>query len=95
MGLSDSKKIDEISFTLENGRLILRNHFSVVKEETFDNHLEVLDPLDLVEYIFSMSSMSHIDRSNRAKMNAYFESKKDSQGILTIPMLYGMFIALK
>ncbi len=34
MGLSDSKKIDEISFTLENGSDILRNHFSVVKEET-------------------------------------------------------------
>ena len=95
MGLSDSKKIDEISFTLENGRLILRNHFSVVKEETFDNHLEVLEPLDLVEYIFSMSSMAHIDRSNRDKMKAYFESKKDSQGILTIPLMYGMFISLK
>jgi ubiquinone/menaquinone biosynthesis C-methylase UbiE len=93
MGLSDSKEIDEISFTLENGREILRNHFSVVKEETYDNHLEVLEPLDLVEYIFSMASMRHIDRSNRDKMNAYFESKKDSYGILTIPLKYGMFIA--
>lgn len=93
MGLSDSKKIDEISFSLENGRGILRDHFSVVIEETYDNHLEVLEPLDLVDYIFSMSSMCHIDRSNRDKMNAYFESKKDSKGVLTIPMMYGMFIS--
>jgi SAM-dependent methyltransferase len=95
MGLSDSKKIDGISFTLENGSDILRNHFSVVKEETYDDHLEVLEPLDLVEYIFSMSSMCHIDISNRDKMKAYFESKKDSKGILTIPKMYGMFISLK
>jgi ubiquinone/menaquinone biosynthesis C-methylase UbiE len=95
MGLSDSKNIDEISFSLENGREILRNYFTVVKEETYDNHLEVLEPLDLVEYIFSMSSMCHIDRSNRDKMNAYFESKKDSKGILSIPMMYGMFISIK
>lgn len=95
MGLSDSKKIDEISFTLENGSELLRNHFSTVKEETYDAHLEVLETLDLVEYIFSMSSMCQIDRSNRDKMNAYFESKKDSKGILTIPTMYGMFISSK
>jgi ubiquinone/menaquinone biosynthesis C-methylase UbiE len=95
MGLSDSKNIDEISFSLENGREILRNYFTVVIVETYDNHLEVLEPLDLVEYIFSMSSMCHIDRSNPDKMNAYFESKKDSKGILSIPMMYGMFISIK
>jgi ubiquinone/menaquinone biosynthesis C-methylase UbiE len=95
MGLSDSKKINEISFTLENGNDILRNHFSVVKQEPYDDHLEVLETLDLVDYIFSMSSMCHIDRSNRDKINAYFESKKDSKGILTIPKMSGMFISLK
>jgi len=67
----------------------------VVKEETVYDNLEVLEPLDLVEYIFSMSSMCHIDISNREKMNVYFESKKDSKGILTIPKIYGMFISLK
>jgi ubiquinone/menaquinone biosynthesis C-methylase UbiE len=95
IGLSDSKKIDEISFTLENGSDILRNHFSVVKKEPYDNHLEVLEPLDLVEYIFSMSSMCHVDRSNRDKMSAYFESKKNSKGILVIPQMYGIFICFK
>jgi ubiquinone/menaquinone biosynthesis C-methylase UbiE len=94
MGLADSKKIAGISFTLENGSRILRKHFSVVKEETYDAHLEVSDPSDLVDYIFSMSSMSHIDRSNREKMIAYFESKKEDRGILPIPMMYGMFISL-
>ncbi len=28
-------------------------------------------------------------------MYAYFESKKDSKGILTIPKMGGMFISLK
>lgn len=93
MGLSDSKKVGEISFTLENGSDLLRNHFSVVKQETYNAQMEVLETLDLVNYIFSMSSMCHIDRSNRDKMIAYFESKKDSQGILTIPSISGMFIS--
>ncbi len=87
------KKIDEISFSLENGSDILRNHFSTVREETYDNHLEVADPADLVEYIFSMASMSDVDQSNREKMYAYFEFKKDRQGFLTIPQMYGMFIS--
>lgn len=95
MGLSDSNEIGEISFSLENGFDILRNHFSVVKVETYDAHLEVSESSDLVDYIFSMSSMSHVDRSNRDKMNAYFESKKDSQGILYIPVMSGMFISSK
>jgi SAM-dependent methyltransferase len=95
LGLSDSETIDGISFTLENGADILRKHFSAVREEDHDSHLEVTDPMDLVDYIFSMASMSHIDRSNRDKMYAYFGSKKDSRGILVIPQVYGMFIALK
>jgi ubiquinone/menaquinone biosynthesis C-methylase UbiE len=95
MGLSDLKQIDDISFTLENGSELLRKHFSVVEEETYENHLEVVEPLDLVEYIFSMSSMSHIDRSHRDKMIAYFESKIDRQGILWIPQMYGMFISFE
>lgn len=95
MGLSDSMKIDEISFSLENGGDILRNYFSVIHEEAYDNHLDVLEPMDLVDYIFSMSSMSHLEPSNRDKMNAYFESKKDDQGMFRIPQVYGMFIASK
>jgi ubiquinone/menaquinone biosynthesis C-methylase UbiE len=95
LGLSDSRTIDGISFSLENGGDILRSHFSAVRVEACDSHLEVSEPMDLVEYIFSMSSMSHVDRSNRDKMYAYFESKKDRRGILTIPRRYGMFIASK
>lgn len=95
MGLSDSKKISEISFSLENGGDILRNLFTVVKEERYDDHLEVVEISDLVEYILSMSSMSYVDRSNRDKMVSYFESKKDSKGILTIPKVSGIFICSK
>jgi ubiquinone/menaquinone biosynthesis C-methylase UbiE len=95
MGLSDSREIGVISFALENGGELLRNHFSEVTEEVYDAHLDVLEPLDLVDYIFSMASMDHLDRANRGKMNAYFESKKDSKGILTIHQKYGMFISVK
>jgi ubiquinone/menaquinone biosynthesis C-methylase UbiE len=95
IGLSDSRNIDDISFTLENGMDILQNHFLMVKQEPYDVHLEVTETLDLVDYIFSMASMCHIDQSNREKMNTHFESKKDSKGVLTIPIIYGMFIAVK
>jgi ubiquinone/menaquinone biosynthesis C-methylase UbiE len=97
MKLVDPQNFDEVSFTLENGRCILQNHFPVVHMDIFDNHLEVLESMDLVDYIFSMSSigLGQIDPSNRDKMKAYFESKKDSRGILSIPLMYGMFICKK
>jgi ubiquinone/menaquinone biosynthesis C-methylase UbiE len=95
MGLSDSREIGEISFSLENGAELLRNHFSAVTEEVHDAQLEVLEPSDLVDYIFSMASMEHLDPSNRDKMNAYFESKKDGRGILSIYQKGGMFISSK
>jgi hypothetical protein len=95
MGLSDAETIDGISFTLENGSALLRNHFSSVKTESYADHLEMVQPVDLVDYIFSMASMSHVDRSNREKMLAYFEAKKDGTRLLSIPRIYGLFIAKK
>jgi len=95
MGLSASEKVEGLSFTLENGADILRKHFLTVRMEPYRADLAVSQPADLVDYIFSMASMSHVDRSNRERMNAYFESKKDGQGLLRIQQTYGMFIALK
>jgi ubiquinone/menaquinone biosynthesis C-methylase UbiE len=95
LGLSDSDNIGSISFSLENGEDLLRKHFPVIELETYENRLEVTETSDLVDYIFSMASMSHIDPSNRTKMNAYFEKKKDSQGHLVIPTLYGMYLCSK
>lgn len=93
MGLADATAIGAISFTLENGGQALRRHFSAVRVETYENPLDVSDPVDLVEYIYSMASMSRLDRSHRERMLAYFESQKDRNGILTIPQASGMFIA--
>jgi SAM-dependent methyltransferase len=93
MGLSDSKEISDISFSLENGEELLWKQFLRVKKVTYDANLEVSEISDLVDYIFSMSSMSHVDGSNREKVSAYFESKKDGKGLLQIPQTYGMFIA--
>lgn len=96
MGLSDSKNVGEISFALENGADILQNHFAVVRKEIYpDDHIEVSDPADLVDYIFSMASMSHVDRSNRGRIQAYFEAKRDRNGVLVIPKMAGMFICVK
>ena len=95
MGLAPSKKPGEISFALENGADLLRRRFSVVEKVTFQSQLQVTEPLDLVAYIYSMASMSHLDQSHRDKICAYFENKRDRQGILAIPQEYGMFICSK
>jgi hypothetical protein len=42
-----------------------------------------------------MVFIAHIDRSNREKIPVYFEAIKDTQGILTIPKMSGMFIRAK
>ena len=92
MRLSATDQSKRISFSLENGSELLSKYFSSVKKELYIDDLEVTKSEDIVKYILSMSSMLHVDVSDRAKMLAYFESQKDSSGVIKIPKLYGMFI---
>jgi len=96
IGLSANESVNDISFSLENGKEMLTKYFSSVNRKLYDDHLEVTKTSDIVEYILSMSSLYYqVDNSNSADMLAYFEKQKDSAGIIKIPKLYGIFIASK
>jgi len=96
MGLSETSGAAAISFSLENGEELLARYFSNVKRDLYDDRLEVTEVADLVAYIYSMSSVYYqLDVSSSADLHAYFEEQKDSEGIIKIPKLYGIFISQK
>lgn len=96
MGLSETKSTAELSFSLENGGEMLNHYFTSVERELYEDHLEITNANDIVEYIYSMSFMyNKLDASHFYELLAYFEKRKDDLGIIKIPKLYGMFIASK
>lgn len=84
-----------ISFTLQNGREYLEQVFSHVRITKYKNTLEIEDTNDLLDFIYSVSSIEGLNESHRMKLYDYYESKKNSKGFISIDIEYGMFIAKK
>lgn len=80
------------SFTLQNGAVLLEEHFNNVVEEDYLDALEITDTNDLLNYIFSMASMADI-KIDRESLYRFFEAKKDLNGKIRIPKEYGLFIS--
>ena len=79
------------SFTLQNGADILRKHFPLVDRTDYEDALEITEIGDLLDYIYSMSSVGNLGNANRDELRRCFDAKKDEKGILQIPKEYGMF----
>ena len=84
-----------ITFTLENGNKYLQKHFNQVNIKKYFNKLEITNTTDLVNFIYSVSSIEGLTDCDREKIYDYFEHKKNSKGIIPIDIEYGMFIAKK
>lgn len=82
-----------ITFTLENGAHYLEKYFKHVEVVRYINRLEITNTHDLVDYIYSLSSIEGLQESDRAEMYDFYEGQKNSRGILEIEIEYGMFIA--
>ncbi len=82
-------------FTLQNGNGILKKYFNRVNKTEYIDSLEVTDTNDLLDYIYSMTSIGDLEDVKRKELFQCFEAKKDKNGILPIPKEYGMFIAMK
>ena len=82
------------NFTLQNGEEILGEFFSGIRKEEYEDALEVTDIDDLIDYIYSLQSMTSlgsIPREDvREKLTAHMEN-----GVLHVPKEYGMFISKK
>lgn len=86
---------DSITFTLDNGSKFFKNYLSEVKIHIYNNDVEITDTNDLVNFIYSVPSIEGLDNMHREKIFDYYENKKDSNGIINIPIKYGTFVAKK
>ncbi|MBO4325616.1 MAG: class I SAM-dependent methyltransferase [Lachnospiraceae bacterium] len=84
-------KINKV-FTLQNGAEILGEFFDKVEKREYIDSLAVTDVDDMVEYIYSLSSMTTLSEVPKAEIRDIL-IKHMNDGVLTVPKEYGMFLA--
>ncbi len=79
-------------FTLQNGHKILARKFENVQMLKYFDALKVTNIDDMVEYIYSLPSMTILSSVKKKNVKRILEQNMVN-GILTVPKEYGMFIA--
>lgn len=79
------------TFTLQNGSVSLKRHFSSVHRFIREDGLAINQIDDFIEYVMSLSSLTGIVDGCRDILRHAFEAKA-IDGILYVPKEYGMFI---
>jgi len=79
-------------FTLQNGCEILGQVFSKVEKLEYLDSLAVTHIDDMVEYIYSLSSMTALNQVPRNEVKDVL-MRESKDGVLYVPKEYGMFIA--
>lgn len=79
-------------FTLQSGKNILASFFDNVEMLEYKDSLAVTDADDMVDYLYSLSSMTTLASVPRENIKEILlQNMKD--GVLNVPKEYGMFIA--
>jgi len=81
------------NFTLQTGKAKLEKYFSEIERKDYKDSLAVTNIDDLLEYIYSLSSMSDI-KIGRAELKEILKNNMVN-GVINIPKEYGMFISKK
>ena len=82
------------NFTLQNGAEVLERKFDSVIKLEYKDALEVTNVDDMVDYIYSLASMSTLSQVPKEQIrNKLLENMKD--GVLHVPKEYGMFLSRK
>ncbi len=82
------------NFTLQNGGEILGKVFPKVERLNYPDSLAVTDPDDMVDYIYSMASMSSLSGVPRENIREILVRHMEN-GVLTVPKESGMFVSAK
>lgn len=92
--LSEYRVEDKINknFTLQNGHEILSRTFSSVEKKEYIDSLAVTNIDNMVEYIYSLSSMTSLNNIPKQVIKDIL-IKNTTDGILNVPKEYGMFIS--
>lgn len=80
------------NFTLQNGYEILNETFSKVERLEYIDSLAVTNIDDMVEYIYSLSSMTSLNSVPKQVIKDILMDNT-TNGILNVPKEYGMFIS--
>lgn len=94
--LQDFEVSDQLNknFTLQNGGEKLRRHFASVRRCDRDDALNVTNIDDIVDYLYSLTSMSNLKLENRSAITEALTAHMQN-GVLHIPKEYGMFLCRK
>ena len=79
------------NFTLQNGDQYLNSTFGKVERFDYKDSLAVTNIEDIIDYIYSLSSMTTLSSMNREKIRDAL-TEKMTDGVLNVPKDYGMFI---
>lgn len=79
------------NFTLQNGKQILAQYFSSVEMMEYIDSLEVTNIDDMLDYIYSLTSMTEVSNIKRNVIKSVLEQNA-ADGILKVPKEYGMFV---
>ena len=79
------------NFTLQNGQEILSKVFSNVQKLNYEDALAVTDINDMVDYIYSMTSMTVLHTVPKPIIAEALSAHMEN-GILYVPKEYGMFV---
>ncbi len=90
----DIKDTTNKNFTLQNGQAILQKYFDSVQKLEYEDSLEVTNLDDMIDYIYSLTSMAELSGIKRDTLKSVL-SKHMVNGVLQIPKEYGMFICKK
>ena len=82
------------NFTLQNGKEILKPFFSDVQRLNYEDSLAVTNLDDLIEYIYSLSSMTSLSSVSKEEIREVL-GKFVVNGVLNVPKEYGMFCCRK
>ena len=82
------------NFTLQNGEEILEPFFSDVQRLNYEDSLAVTNIDDLIEYIYSLSSMTSLSSVPKEEIREVL-GKFVVNGVLNVPKEYGMFCCRK
>lgn len=80
------------NFTLQNGYEILSKAFSKVEKMEYIDSLAVTNIDDMVDYIYSLSSMTSLKSVPKQEIKDIL-MKNTTDGVLIVPKEYGMFIS--
>ncbi len=82
------------NFTLQNGKEILDPFFAEVQKLDYEDSLAVTNLDDLIDYIYSLSSMTSLSSVPKDEIRGVL-AKYVVNGVLTVPKEYGMFCCRK